>query len=209
MPYTMKVEGMEDLTAMLQTVEDEAQDIAALALYDGAGVVADAINRGARGIKTAPFKYAKEGSTRLPSPEEKAILTGEGAAGIAKFDKTGNFVGTSIGYGNADYAPVNWNHMKSSHRRNYKIQGMKVVSAHRTHLVKGADGHFEYDKTANRGLTNLKPVAVIANAINSGTSFMQKQPFIRKAANSSKAKANEAIESRIAELVDNALHKGA
>lgn len=208
MPYTLKVEGMEELTALLQTVSEEAQDIAALALYDGAGVVADAINKEARGIKTAPFKYAKDG-TRLPSPEEKAILTGSGAAGIAKFDKDGNYVGTAVGYSQSGYVPVDWNHMKSKASKNYKIQGMKVVSAYKTHMVKGADGHFGYDKTANRGLTNVKPIAVIANAINSGTSFMQKQPFIRKAANSSKAKANEAIESRIAELVDNALHKGA
>jgi HK97 gp10 family phage protein len=46
-----------------------------------------------------------------------------------------------------------------------------------------------------------KPVAVIANAINSGTSFMKKQPFIRKAVSQSKAKASEAISAEVERLV--------
>jgi HK97 gp10 family phage protein len=39
----------------------------------------------------------------------------------------------------------------------------------------------------------LKPIPQIANAINSGTSFMQKQPFFRQAVNQGKIKASEAI----------------
>ena len=44
-------------------------------------------------------------------------------------------------------------------------------------------------------------MAVIANAINSGTSFMKKQPFIRKAVSQSKAKASEAISAEVERLV--------
>ena len=43
------------------------------------------------------------------------------------------------------------------------------------------------------------PIAKIANAINSGTSFMRKQPFIRNAVNNGKAKASEAIVARCEE----------
>lgn len=202
MPYTLQVEGMDEITATLANVDDAAQGIAAQALYKGAGIVADAISKGARGLRTAPFKYAKGGEQREASPEEKAILVENGAAGIAKFDKTGNYVGTSVGYSRTGYAMVNWNHMKSSHRTNYKIKGMKATWSYKTHLVKGSDGHAQYDRNANRGLTNAKACAVIANAINHGTSFMKKQPFIRKAVTQSQAKATEAIQNTVQELVN-------
>ena len=205
MAYTLKVEGMDEIVAMLADVEDSAQGIAAQALYKGAGIVADAISNGARGLRTAPFKYAAGGEQRELSPEEKAILTENSAAGIAKFDQTGNYVGTAVGYSRTGYAMVDWNHMSSKSRTNYKIQGMRAKWSYKTHLVKGADGHAQYDKTANRGLTNAKAVAVIANAVNHGTSFMKKQPFIRKATTQSKAKATEAIQQTVRELVERAI----
>ena len=45
-------------------------------------------------------------------------------------------------------------------------------------------------------------VPLIANAINSGTSFMQKQPFMRKAFSSKKGAAQAAIEAGIASRED-------
>ena len=60
----------------------------------------------------------------------------------------------------------------------------------------------------NSGYAELKgknvPVPLIANAINSGTSFMQKQPFMRKA-NAKKgeaaAKIEEVLRKRIEEMI--------
>lgn len=156
MPYTLKVEGMDNITAELAKAENAAPGIAAAALYEGAGVIADEISRGARGVRTSPFSYAAGGRQRDPSPEEKEALVSAGAAGIAKFQQTGNSVNTSVGYGRSGYANVN-------------------------------------------GKT--KPVAVIANSINSGTSFMKKQPFIRKAVSQSKAKATEAITRKVEQMV--------
>ena len=46
------------------------------------------------------------------------------------------------------------------------------------------------------------PVPLIANAINSGTSFMQKQPFIRKAFSQSQKAAEAAIENKLREELD-------
>ena len=159
MPYTLKVEGMGSITEMLAKAEDAAQGIAARALYEGAGVVADEISREARAVSTSRFKYAK-GWQRLPSPEEKEALVSAGAAGIARFQKTGNEVNTSVGYSRSGYATING---------------------------------------------KQKPVAVIANSINSGTSFMRKQPFIRKALSKSKGKATEtitqAVETMVAEIL--------
>ena len=148
MAYTVRSEGLAELSTMIDKMAEKAPAVAAQALYEGAGVMAKEIAAGAGSIRTEAFRYASvsRGETRQPSPEEKAAVTG--AVGIAKFDKNGSEIQTSIGYGNAGYA---------------EIKGKQV------------------------------PIAKIANAINSGTSFMQKQPFIRKAASSGKGKAVNAM----------------
>lgn len=145
--YQAKTDGMEEISEMLSRMEDAAPKAAARALYEGAGIMADEITKGAQSIKTAPFRYAGGGTTRLPSPEEKEIVLQAGA-GIAKFSDNGTEIDTSVGYRNSGYADLN---------------GKKV------------------------------PIPMIVNAINSGTSFMTKQPFVRKAANSGGKKAMEAM----------------
>jgi len=155
MPYQIQIDGMVEISEMLTKLEEQAPSIAAQALYDGAGIMSDEIRKGAATIKTAPFKYAREG-TRLPSPEEKEIVMGV-TAGIAKFDKEGTEVNTSVGYRNSGYAMLNG---------------------------------------------KQKPIPVIVNAINSGTSFMQKQPFVRKAANSGGPKAMQAMKDKIEKAVE-------
>jgi hypothetical protein len=59
----------------------------------------------------------------------------------------------------------------------------------------------------NSGYAELKgktvPIPLIANAINSGTSFMQKQPFMRKALTkrrAAEAKIERELEKRLDEL---------
>ena len=201
MPMFMTAEGMEQIERILALAGDRAQGVAARALYDGAGIIADEISRGARSIRTAPFQYATNGKQRDPSPEEKEILIQNSAAGIAKFDKNGNFVGTSVGYNGSGYAMVSWSHMRSKAYSNYKIKGMRAVWSGKAYLERGSDGHAHYNR-GKGGLTNAKPVAVIANAINSGTSFMRKQPFIRQAINRSKKRAMEQVEKTVEALVD-------
>ena len=153
MGYTAKTEGMEEISKMLTRLDVDAQSVAAQGLYDGAAIMAEAVNQSAGSIRTAKFHYSvfPGATTRLPSPEEKEAVLSAGV-GIAKFDKNGSEVNTSIGYGNAGYAEVNG---------------------------------------------KMKPIAQIANAINSGTSFMPKQPFIRKGGKNGEAKATEAIRNTI------------
>ena len=145
MAYTMKVDGVEALSEMLGRMEEKAPAVASGALYEGAGIMADEIRKGADTIKADKFHYAvfPTATQRLPSPEEKAIVQAA-AAGIAKFNKNGTEVDTSVGFRNAGYAELNG----------------KMV-----------------------------PIPKIVNAINSGTSFMKKQPFIRKAAAAATPKA--------------------
>jgi len=151
MPYEMKVDGLAEVSELLDKMGQQAPAIASKALYQGAGIMADEIRKGAEGIKTAEFKYARKDETRLPSPEEKEIVR-IATAGIAKFNKNGGEIDTSVGYQNAGYA---------------ELSGKK------------------------------KPIPVIVNSINSGTSFMQKQPFVRKAANSGGKKAIAAMKNVI------------
>lgn len=150
MPFVMEIDGMAEVSELLTKLEEDAPKIAAKALYEGAGIMADEIKKGAESIRTAPFKYAREG-TRFPSPEEKEIVMKAGV-GIAKFNKEGAEVDTSVGYRNAGYADLNG---------------------------------------------KQKPIPMIVNAINSGTSFMTKQPFVRKAASSGGKKAMEAMKTAI------------
>ena len=151
MPFSVQWEGADELLRKMDKLPEKAAKIAAEALYEGAGVMADAVSHAVQGIATEEFRYAAGGRTRLPSPEEKAIVA-NAKHGISKFRNDGTKIQTSIGYQNAGYATL-------------------------------------------KGKT--KPIPLIANSINSGTSFMQKQPFLRKAFSQNKSKAQSAIENGI------------
>ena len=185
MPFSFQVEGMDELIHAMEKLPEKARKIAAEGLYEGAGVVADQVGAAVRGIATAPFKYAKGGTKRLPSPEEKAILM-NAPHGVAKFKNNGLRIDTSVGYQNSGYAAINWNHAKTS--------------ASRTKYKMGANGKMVH---ASQGTgKSTKPVPLIANSINSGTSFMVKQPFLRKAFSQSKGAATAAIEGGIKSRLD-------
>ena len=153
MAITMNIKGLAEISEQLEQLGEKAQSVAAFGLYEGAGIMADEIKHSAEGIKTEEFHYVvfPGAVMRDPSPEEKAIVL-EAGVGIAKFNKNGSEVDTSVGYRNAGYA-----------------------------VLKG----------------KTKPIPQIVNAINSGTSFMKKQPFVRKAASSGAKKAEAAITKAI------------
>ena len=102
MPYNVTTAGNDELTQMLESLGNAAQGVASAGLYEGAGVMADAVSRSVRGIDTEPFHYAADGHTRKPSPEEKALLEAA-PKGVAKFRKTGTEVNTDVGLSNAGY----------------------------------------------------------------------------------------------------------
>ena len=141
MAYELKVDGMAEISELLEKMEQAASAIAAEALYEGAGTMSAEINAAAAGIKTGPGSTRED--ARYATPEEKAAVLSVGA-GIAKFSKSGTEVNTSVGYRNSGYT-----------------------------VIKG----------------KTKPIPLIVNSINSGTSFMHKQPFVRKAARSGGTKA--------------------
>ena len=194
MAYQIELTGMDELYDNIKKLREKAPAVASVALYEGARVVADAVSREVRSISTAPFKYAKNGEKRKPSPEEKkALMTAP--HGVSKFRRNIHAVDTTVGYNQSGYVNVNFNHMSGKARTNYKAFELKGHESNSTSFLK-AVGKYE------RGLQNQKPIGVIANAINSGTSFMEKQPFMRKAFSKSKAAAIAAIEGKINEAVE-------
>lgn len=210
MPYRFESEGVAVLMKQIQALEDRSEMIAAAALYDGAGVMASEINKSAKSIKTAPFKYAGPGETRLPSPEEKEMLTNDGAMGIAKFRKRLGAVDTSVGYNSSGYAPVQWKHMSSKARTNYKqatFRGHDITASSTLKWIRNQGGSQKYGLSADigKGAQNMKPIGVVANSINSGTSFMRKQPFMRKALTAAKQKCEAAIIKKAESLIDSIL----
>lgn len=149
MAYEMKVDGMAAISEQLSQLEDKAPAVAAMALYDGAGIMANEVRKSAEAIKTGPGSGRND--ARYATPEEKEIVL-KAAAGIAKFRKNGTEVDTSVGFRNAGYTQLN-------------------------------------GKTV--------PIPLIVNSINSGTSFMHKQPFIRKASNSGAKKAIKKMQETV------------
>lgn len=151
MPFSIQWEGADELLRKMDKLPEKAAKIAAEALYEGAGVMADAVSQAVHGIATENFQYAAGGRKRLPSPEEKAILE-KAKHGVARFRNDGTKIQTSIGFDNSGYAELN-------------------------------------------GKT--KPIPLIANSINHGTSFMKKQPFLRKAFSQNQSAAVAAVEAGI------------
>lgn len=156
MAFTIEVDGLEELIQKMDGSPKKAVKVAAYALYDGAGIVADAVSKAVDSIATEPFHYARGGKKRLPSPEEKALVA-SAKHGVAKFRKTGLGVQTSVGFRNAGYGSLG---------------------------------------------KATKPIPQIAASINSGTSFMKKQPFMRQAFSTSQGAAASAIEAGIASRLD-------
>ena len=185
MAWSFKVEGMEELIGKMNKLPDKGAKIASEALYEGAGVVADKVSSGVHGIRTEKFKYAKGGNKRKPSPEEKAIV--EAARhGVAKFRKSGTSVQTKVGFQTSGYGQITWNHAKSGNSRTkYKEKNGRMVHASQA-----------------SGGASMKPVPLIVNAINSGTSFMEKQPFVRKAFSQSNSAAKAAMEKGLKSRLD-------
>lgn len=183
MPFTLEWSGADELLRKMDKLPDKAAKIAAEALYEGADVMADAVSRAVQGIATEEFHYAKGGETRMPSPEEKAIVMNQ-RRGVSKFKNNGTVISTKVGVSSDGYSKITWNHAKSGTRTKYKIgMGGKMTGS-------------QSQEGKSSGLS-AKPVAVIINSIEHGTSFMKKQPFMRKAIQQTKGAAMAAIEAGI------------
>jgi len=191
MPMTMNSSGMEYYSDLISALGEKAAFVASQSLYVGAGIMAEEVTKAAKEIKTAPFKWAARGEKRLPSPEEKTMILAAGSAGIANFEINGSEVNTSVGYNAAGYAEAAWMKTRKA-RTNYKLSS----------LLKGNPKVFRISGSKAGDNPTMKPIGVIANAINSGTSFMDKQPFFRRAVSRGTKKAKAAIIETAEQMFD-------
>ena len=152
MAGSIKTTGLKELEDKLGKLGAAAPKIASAALYEGAGIVANAYSEAVDSIVTGVRRSHNEPGGRLPTPEEKAALK----SGIARFNKEGSEVNTLVGI----------------------AEGYADVRGHK------------------------KAIKLLARSINSGTSFMQRQPVFRKAATKSRKAATEAMVRKADEVIE-------
>jgi len=153
MAGSMKTTGIKELEAMLSKLGESAFKVGKAALYEGAGVVADAYTEAVGRIGVAARRWHNEPGGRLPTKEERDSLH----IGIAKF----------------------------------RDDGISEINT----LVGVEDGY-----TTVNG--RKKATKLIARSINSGTSFMKKQPVFRRAASSSRTAAQDAMVRKADEMIN-------
>lgn len=96
MAMRLNVKGMDDLITALQMVGADSDEIISKAMYDGAGMILDAVKRE---IEALPEDdgYKKDGVLRsvITSSEKKDLID---HLGIAHFQKNGGKVSTAVGF---------------------------------------------------------------------------------------------------------------
>ena len=147
---TMRWKGIDQYIAALQRVHGESEETVKRALYDGAGVVADAIKGGLGGIQTRDPDQWYEVTAPGPTPQEKADLIS--GFGLAHMQNRNGYISTKAGFS---------------------------------------------------GRSEKSTVATVARNVESGTSWMRKQPVIRRAANS----ARGAAEAKMGQTLDDEIRK--
>ena len=100
-------------------------------------------------------------------------------------------------------------HAKDGEKRKPSLEEKEIVMNAKAGIAKfnkhgdGADTSIGYSKAGYATLKGKRvPVAKIVNAINCGTSFMDKQPVIRNTANRTRNRASDAIKNKIEEEID-------
>lgn len=97
--------GLDAVVVGLERAGNLAEGIAKAALYEGAGVMADAMNASLDEISTQPFFYAHHGWHRLPSPEQLAAVKSV-KFGIGKFEGSGAEISTVVGFSGTGYVQM-------------------------------------------------------------------------------------------------------
>lgn len=160
----MTISGLDEFEAKLSKLEQGGvRGAAKMAIYDGAGELADAVRSGIESIpsisdKEAMKRYWKKQLSQITHTQKQGLVNG---LGIATMRDSGGTIETHIGF----------------------------------------DG---YNEVHTKRWPNGQPNSMIARSVESGTSFMQKTPFLRTAVNRAKSSAlrkmQETFEKRIDEI---------
>lgn len=157
---TFKFEGVDELISQYKRLESNTTDMIGRSIYDGAGVVMQAVKSAVEGINTDERYGTSEEPVMGPTSIQKwGLIHG---LGIAKMRQDGTFWNVKIGF----------------------------------------DG---YNRVKTKTWPNGQPNMMVARSIESGTSWMTKQPFMRKAEQGSRARCeavmSETIDKEIQKLI--------
>lgn len=152
----LKVVGIDAAFSEFGEIAKDSEGIAKMCVYDGAGVVADAVKRNIAALPTRDPKEHKR-KPRGATPEEKAALLQ--GMGVATHRVGGGSVDTVIGF----------------------------------------DG---YDGNPTKNYPNGHALSMIARTIESGSSWLTATPFMKRAVNSSKGAAEQAMSARFDEEIN-------
>lgn len=103
----MTVSGMKEVEAMLETIGSSAEDIAKRGLYEGAGVVADAVKESASKIPvTKRYGFQKNAKRGLTQEERDGLVE---SLGISTMETSGGKTTVSVGFdGYNGHATKRW-----------------------------------------------------------------------------------------------------
>lgn len=150
------------------------------AVYDGAAVVADEIKKNLNSlpVEEARFATPEDPLTGITQRQKEDLIE---SFGISGFEGAG---GQSA--------------LRGSDGTNFINVKLGFDGYGRTHTKK-----YGWDKTKGRVSELGKlPNVILARSVESGTSFRQKRPFIRPAVNASKLRAENAMEKKILEKIE-------
>ena len=145
-----KFEGVDDLVARYEKLNQKSLEVVGKAIYNGAGVVMDIVEEAVEAINIDDNFATSENPKSGPSTIQKIGLIR--SLGISKMREDGSFLNVKIGF----------------------------------------DG---YNNLKTKKWPQGQPNSMVARSIESGTSFMIKQPFMRPAEQSAKGPC-EAIMAR-------------
>lgn len=153
-----RFEGVDELVAKYEKLGNNTEEIIGKAIFNGAGVVANAVKGAVEGINPDNRFGTQENPTSGPSTIQKLGL--QYSLGISKMRNDNGFRNVKIGFSG-------YNNVKT--------------------------------KTWPQGQPNM----MVARAVESGTSWMQKQPFMRRAEQASRSQCEKVM----SETVDIAIQK--
>lgn len=160
-----KLTGFDDYLAAISKLDANTEEIAKMALYDGARMMADATRNSISALPTVDDKYNiiayhTGKKSKLSHAQKKGL---EDSLGITKFSEDANgTIETKIGF----------------------------------------DG---YNDVKTKKYPKGQPNQLIARVVESGSSYMDKTPFLRKTVNQNKKRVEETMkesaEKRIQEII--------
>lgn len=151
-------EGVDDLIAQYEKLNQKSLEVVGKAIYNGAGTVMSFIENAVGSISTDNSFATPEKPKTGPSTLQLIGL--QRSLGISKMRADGSFLNVKIGF----------------------------------------DG---YNNVKTKKWPSGQPNSMVARSIESGTSFMTKQPFMRPAEQSAKAPCEKVM----AETVDREIEK--